>query len=106
MTKDSRYLVSGSGDKSIKIWDLRELKEIHHFADVHERILKEIFEKIMKFFIGDIKYLTLTHDDKFIISSSWDKTFKIFDFEKKEEVYHLKNPGDGLFFSLKMTLNY
>jgi len=37
----------------------------------------------------------VTPDDKFIISGSWDKTFKIFDLDTKEEVYHLKNPKDG-----------
>jgi len=33
---DGKYIVSGSEDKSIKIFDLETKQEVHHFADIHE----------------------------------------------------------------------
>ena len=36
MTPDGRFIVSGSKDKSIKIFDLEKLQEVHHFKNIHE----------------------------------------------------------------------
>ena len=38
MTSDMKYLVTGSADKSIKIFDFASKQPVHHFKDVHERI--------------------------------------------------------------------
>ena len=35
---DSRFIISGSDDKSIKMFDVETHKEIAHFKDVHEGI--------------------------------------------------------------------
>ena len=34
VTSDSKYIISGSSDRSIKIFDLTTKKEVHHFRDV------------------------------------------------------------------------
>ncbi len=36
VTSDGKYIISGSLDKSLKIFDLNEKREIHHFQDAHE----------------------------------------------------------------------
>jgi len=36
---DGKYLVSGSEDKSIKIFDIETKQEVHHFSEIHEGIL-------------------------------------------------------------------
>ncbi len=35
---DGRFLVSGSEDASIKIFDLKTRQEVHHFEGVHKSI--------------------------------------------------------------------
>lgn len=36
ITPDNKYIISGSQDRCIKIFDLLAKKEIHHFKNVHE----------------------------------------------------------------------
>ncbi len=38
MTSDSKYLISGSLDYSIKIWDFATRQLVHHFENVHSSI--------------------------------------------------------------------
>jgi len=35
-TNDERFIISGSGDKSIKIFDILTKQQIYHFVDAHE----------------------------------------------------------------------
>ena len=35
ITKDSKYIVSGSLDRSLKIFDLQTQKEVYNFKGVH-----------------------------------------------------------------------
>ena len=39
ITSDARFIVSGSGDKSIKIFDLESKEPVHHFKDAHTGII-------------------------------------------------------------------
>ena len=36
MSSDNRFIVSGSEDKSIKVFDLQTKQQLHHFADAHQ----------------------------------------------------------------------
>ncbi len=37
VTRDNKYVISGSADKTIKVWDITEkIKEIKHFKDAHD----------------------------------------------------------------------
>ena len=33
---DSKFIVSGSKDKTIAIWDAQDKKLLHHFEDAHK----------------------------------------------------------------------
>jgi len=35
---DNKYIVSGSEDRSIKVFDLQTRRELHHLKDVHSGI--------------------------------------------------------------------
>ena len=35
VSSDNRFIVSGSDDKSIKVFDLQTKQQMHHFADAH-----------------------------------------------------------------------
>jgi len=38
VTSDNRYVISGSWDKSIKVFDLQTKQQVHHFENAHDRI--------------------------------------------------------------------
>ena len=35
MTKDGQFILSGSNDKSIKLWSFKTKQLIHHFKEAH-----------------------------------------------------------------------
>ena len=35
VSKDSKLIVSGSADKSIKVFDIHSKQQVHHFVDAH-----------------------------------------------------------------------
>ena len=48
--------------------------------------------------------MVITPDDRYIISSSFDKSIKIYDLHGEEETYHFQNAHAGIYiieFSLK-----
>jgi len=38
VTSDNRYVISGSEDKSIKVFDLQTKQQVHHFENAHKRM--------------------------------------------------------------------
>ena len=38
VSADGRYIVSGSEDKSVKVFDMHTKEEVHHFVHAHIRI--------------------------------------------------------------------
>jgi len=36
VTSDSKFIISGSSDKSIKVFDILTKQEVHHFQDAHQ----------------------------------------------------------------------
>ncbi len=87
MTPDSRFIVSCSKDKSIKIFDLEKLEEVYHFKNIHEG--SEWFIKNLSF-TGAIRSVTVTPDNQSIISGSIDRVIKILNIETKQEVFEFK----------------
>src|SRR5512138_610247 len=67
MTKDNRYIISGSLDKTIKIWDVSNNTLIKTLSG-HD--------------LG-IKKIAISPDDRYIVSGGRDKTVKLWDMEKE-----------------------
>ena len=42
LSYDGNYIVSGSEDKSIKLFDLKNKKTLHHFKDAHPGKMEEM----------------------------------------------------------------
>jgi len=42
VTSDSKYIISGSRDGSIKVFDFETKREVHHFQEAHESKLLDI----------------------------------------------------------------
>lgn len=62
ITSDSKYIVSGSRDMSLRIWKFSERKQV----------------SILQGHTGYISSISLSQDDKLIISGSWDMNVKIW----------------------------
>jgi len=46
-------------------------------------------------FLGTIASVTVTPDNKYIISGSYDKSIKVFDIQTKQQVHHFENVHKG-----------
>ena len=70
LTIDNKYIISGSRDKTIRIWDF-QLK-------TQECVLRGHNEYILS--------VAVTRDNRYIVSGSFDHTIRIWDFQNKEQV--------------------
>ncbi|MFM6669103.1 MAG: WD40 repeat domain-containing protein [Dolichospermum sp.] len=74
LTPDGKTVIAGSGDGTIKVWDL-ETGEIEFTLEGHSSWVTEI---------------AITPDGKTVISGSWDNTIKIWDLETRKEKFTFK----------------
>lgn len=82
---NNKYIVSGSYDNTIKVWDL-ESGNLINTLDGHE---------------GDITALATTKNNKYIIASSLDLTISIWNFETSELVHLITE--DSVALTLAVT---
>ena len=80
ISSDNRTIVSGSTDKSIKMFDIKTKNQLYYFKDIHA---------------GRINALAISNNNKFIVSGSADKTIKVFDLQTKQELYHFNDIHSG-----------
>jgi len=94
-TSDNRFIVSCSFDKSIKIFDFHTNEQVHHFQNAHEStfLCRKSFTKSND--KDSINRLTITPDDKYIVSGSRDGSIKVFDFEARREVHHFQEAHES-----------
>jgi len=74
VTPDGRHIVSGSWDKTLKVWDLESGREL----------------TILKGHTEFIKAVVITPDGKRVISGSQDKTLRVWDLENDRELAVLR----------------
>ena len=68
VTGDDKYIISGSGDKTIGVWDIANKTFLHRFEQAHSKAITSV---------------AVTGDDKYIISGSEDKTIAVWDIANK-----------------------
>ncbi len=86
ITPDDKYLISGSDDQTIKIWNLETRKELFTLKG-HE---------------DSVNTISITPDGKHLISGSKDKTIKIWHLENREEIFTFTGHTDSI-NSVKVT---
>ena len=67
---DGKFVVSGAGDNTIKLWNLEDQKEVFTLSGHSERVCSVCFSP----------------DGKFIASGSDDMTIKVWNLQKQKEV--------------------
>lgn len=73
VTADGRLAISGSSEKSLKVWDLErgmELCSLHGHADTVEKVV-------------------ITPEGRRVVSASGDKTIRVWDIESGEQLHNL-----------------
>ena len=73
ITPDGNYAVSASSDMTLKVWDLKEGKEVHTLTGHSDWI----------------SAVSVTPDGNYAVSASDDKTLKVWDLKTGKEVHTL-----------------
>lgn len=81
VTADGKYVISGSGDSTLKVWNWQAGEEVRTLAGHSERVLA----------------VAITPDGKYVISASRDKTIKVWNWQTGEEVRTLTSHSDWVF---------
>lgn len=74
---DGRTLISGSEDKTVKLWDVATGKEIRTFGGQGSQVLSVAYSP----------------DGKTVAAGSWDETIKLWDVTTGKELHTLKTNG-------------
>ena len=62
MTPDGRHVVSGSDDKTVRLWDLATGQEVRRFTG-HQ---------------SSVRSVAVTPDGRYVVSGSLDKTVRVW----------------------------
>ncbi|RZB30894.1 MAG: hypothetical protein AEth_00848 [Candidatus Argoarchaeum ethanivorans] len=80
VTPDGRHAISGSSDKTLRVWDIESGEEI----------------QTLEGHIGGVKAVAVTPDGRHAISGSSDKTLRVWDIESGEEIQTLEGHIGGV----------
>ncbi len=89
VTPDNKYLISGSRDRSLKIFDFDTKQQVHHLEKANEG--KSIHIEVSAHCLDSISSLVVTSDNRFLIFGSFNNSIKVFDLATKQQVYHVEN---------------
>ena len=89
ISADSRLIVSGSNDKSIKVFDMNTKQQLHHFdCSGNISLILCLFTHLL---IGGLSSVAISADSRIIISGSYDKSISVFDMNTKQQLHHFEN---------------
>ena len=95
ISADGRLIVSGSWDKSIKVFDIHTKEQLHHFSDVHSGTISSFVRTLTHFLIDSITSVAIPADGRVIVSGSRDKSIKVFNMQTKEQLHHFSKAHSG-----------
>jgi WD40 repeat protein/serine/threonine protein kinase len=80
LSDDGALAISGSDDKTVRLWDLKTGRRLHTFRG-HRRAVTSV---------------CLSRDGQLMISGSWDRTVKLWDMKTRELVRTFEGHGSGV----------
>jgi len=96
VTPDNKFIVSGSADHSMKLFDLQTKEQVHHFQDAHDSKFFERNQGLISCCLDWVVSLTITHDSRLIISGCYS-SMKIHDLQTKQQVHFFEDVHSGNF---------
>ena len=93
---DRKLVVTGSMDKSVKVFDVATKKLLHHFEDLHTGDIVCASLSNIPFLIDRIKSVVVSRDNRFIITGSFDKSINVIDLWEKKPVHLFANAHTGI----------
>ncbi len=91
LTKDDRYMVTGSADKKLKIVDLITRKEIYCFNE----------EDVG----GQVDNIAFSHDEQYLFAGISNGSIIMLDIKNKQKVKHFKDVHQDRFYGLAISKN-
>ena len=80
VTPDGRYVVSGSDDSTVRVWDWQNGKEARRLTGHSNRVLS----------------VAVTPDGRYVVSGSADSTVRVWDWQNGKEVWRLTGHQSGV----------
>ena len=95
ISKDNRYIISASKDKTFKIFDRQVAKGIC-FEKSYEGIYTILNRIYSHTSIDEVKSLVISSDDKYFAIGLGDKSIKMFGLESRSEIHSLVDVHKGI----------
>ena len=99
ISPDAQTLVSGSNDKTIKVWNLKTGKEIHTLTG-HSSAVYNLNNKQVSHFLtghsGAVYSVAISPDGKTLISGSSDEKIKVWNLSTGQELCTLTGHSDNV----------
>jgi len=95
MSQNEKLLISGSIDRTVKVWDLKQTIE----GD--DDII--ITSKLLFSFQGDkaVSSLTLSKDERFVFAGFYDGSITMWNLNTFQLVYHFHHKNDKKIFQIQ-----
>ena len=90
VSPDGTKVISGSGDETLKVWDLKTKQEIFLLADDCSYIVSAV---------------AVTPHGRWVISGSYDSTLKVWDLETGEKLFTLSDGEDSVHLALRSWIS-
>lgn len=95
---NNKYLVSGSSDCSMKLFDFENKSLVHTFDNAHRGSLTSWSDRFTYFYtykIDGILAVAISHDGELVASGSRDRSIKVFSTKNMKNIIFKENYHEG-----------
>ncbi len=82
------YIVSGSWDNTVAILDVKSLKILKKFTDIHKSKIIIMNFNLFNFILAEVRSVVFSPNGEYLATGSCDGTVNLFEASKFGEVVH------------------